>query len=67
MRVPVPTGSVTDLTVDLCRETTKDEVNAAFKDAARGPAQGLPEVHRGRDRLPGHRHRPVLLHLRLAS
>ena len=34
MRVPVPTGSVTDLTVDLSRETTKEEVNAAFKKAA---------------------------------
>ncbi|HEU5332450.1 MAG TPA: type I glyceraldehyde-3-phosphate dehydrogenase [Actinocrinis sp.] len=34
MRVPVPTGSVTDLTVDLSRETTREEVNAAFKEAA---------------------------------
>jgi len=34
MRVPVPTGSVTDLTVDLSRETTREEVNAAFKKAA---------------------------------
>ncbi len=33
-RVPVPVGSVTDLTVELSRETTKDEVNAAFKKAA---------------------------------
>jgi glyceraldehyde 3-phosphate dehydrogenase len=33
-RVPVPTGSITDLTVDLSRETTKDEVNAAFKKAS---------------------------------
>ena len=34
MRVPVPTGSVTDLVVTLEREVTKDEVNAAFKKAA---------------------------------
>jgi glyceraldehyde 3-phosphate dehydrogenase len=38
MRVPVPTGSVTDLVVDLSRETTKDEVNAAFRDASSGGA-----------------------------
>jgi len=34
LRVPVPTGSVTDLTVTLNAEVTKDEVNAAFKAAA---------------------------------
>jgi glyceraldehyde 3-phosphate dehydrogenase len=34
LRVPVPTGSVTDLTVNLNAEATKDEVNAAFKAAA---------------------------------
>ncbi len=34
LRVPVPTGSVTDLTVTLEKETTVDEVNAAFKAAA---------------------------------
>ncbi|MFF8376683.1 type I glyceraldehyde-3-phosphate dehydrogenase [Streptomyces sp. NPDC015661] len=36
MRVPVPTGSATDLVVTLDREVTKDEVNAAFKKAADG-------------------------------
>ncbi|WP_046733458.1 type I glyceraldehyde-3-phosphate dehydrogenase [Streptomyces humi] len=36
MRVPVPTGSATDLVVTLQREVTKDEVNAAFKKAADG-------------------------------
>jgi len=42
MRVPVPTGSVTDLTVDLGRETTKEEINAAFKAAAEnGPLKGF--------------------------
>src|SRR5690242_14538902 len=34
LRVPVPTGSVTDLTVTLGAEVTKDEVNAAFRAAA---------------------------------
>ena len=37
MRVPVPDGSVTDLVVELGREVTKDEVNAAYKAAAEGP------------------------------
>ncbi|MEJ2578080.1 MAG: type I glyceraldehyde-3-phosphate dehydrogenase [Kineosporiaceae bacterium] len=41
MRVPVPTGSATDLTVELGREVTKDEVNAAFKKAAEGPLKGI--------------------------
>ncbi len=43
MRVPVPTGSATDLTVQLGRETTKDEVNAAFKRAAEGSLKGYLE------------------------
>ena len=37
LRVPVPTGSATDLTVTLSREVTVDEVNAAYKTAAEGP------------------------------
>jgi glyceraldehyde 3-phosphate dehydrogenase len=40
MRVPVPDGSVTDLVVQLTREVTKDEVNAAFKAAAEGSLKG---------------------------
>jgi glyceraldehyde 3-phosphate dehydrogenase len=43
MRVPVPTGSVTDLVVELEREVTKDEVNAAFQKAAEGQLKGLLE------------------------
>jgi glyceraldehyde 3-phosphate dehydrogenase len=43
MRVPVPTGSATDLTVQLGRETTKDEVNAAFKKYAEGSLKGYLE------------------------
>jgi len=37
LRVPVPTGSATDLTVTLSHEVTVDEVNAAYKAAAEGP------------------------------
>jgi glyceraldehyde 3-phosphate dehydrogenase len=41
LRVPVPTGSATDLTVELGRESTVDEVNAAVKAAADGQLKGL--------------------------
>jgi glyceraldehyde 3-phosphate dehydrogenase len=40
LRVPVPTGSATDLTVTVSRETTVEEVNAAVKAAAEGPFKG---------------------------
>jgi glyceraldehyde 3-phosphate dehydrogenase len=40
LRVPVPTGSATDLTVTLSRDTTVEEVKAAFKAAADGPFKG---------------------------
>jgi glyceraldehyde 3-phosphate dehydrogenase len=44
LRVPVPTGSATDLVVTLSRETTRDEVNAAFAAAAAsGPLSGILE------------------------
>jgi glyceraldehyde 3-phosphate dehydrogenase len=36
MRVPVPTGSATDLTVELSSPATVQEINAAFKDASEG-------------------------------
>ena len=41
LRVPIATGSATDLTVTVSRETTVDEVNAAFQAAADGPFKGL--------------------------
>jgi glyceraldehyde 3-phosphate dehydrogenase len=41
MRVPVPTGSVTDLVLTLGRETDKAEVNAAFQAAAQGALKGI--------------------------
>ncbi|MGW3565645.1 type I glyceraldehyde-3-phosphate dehydrogenase [Streptomyces sp. NPDC000941] len=43
MRVPVPTGSVTDLVVELDREVTRDEVNTAFQKAAEGQLKGILE------------------------
>ncbi|MFH8802984.1 type I glyceraldehyde-3-phosphate dehydrogenase [Streptomyces sp. NPDC017936] len=43
MRVPVPTGSVTDLVLELGREVTKEEVNAAFQKAAEGELKGIIE------------------------
>ncbi len=39
MRVPVPVGSITDLTTVLAREVTVEEVNAAFREAASGRLQ----------------------------
>lgn len=42
-RVPVPTGSMTDLTVILKRDVTAEEVNAAIKKAADGPLKGILE------------------------
>ncbi|OEV26660.1 hypothetical protein AN219_24705 [Streptomyces nanshensis] len=43
MRVPVPTGSVTDLVLELDREASKDEINAAFQKAAEGQLKGILE------------------------
>ena len=43
MRVPTPDGSVVDLTVELSRPVTKEEVNAAMKAAAEGPMKGILE------------------------
>ena len=40
MRVPVVDGSVTDLVVQLTREVSKDEVNAAYQAAAEGTLKG---------------------------
>jgi len=42
IRAPIPTGSVVDLTVEVERETTVEEVNAAFKEQAdRGALAGI--------------------------
>jgi glyceraldehyde 3-phosphate dehydrogenase len=41
MRVPVPTGSATDLTVELAKAAEPAEINAAMKAAAEGPLAGI--------------------------
>ena len=41
MRVPVPTGSATDLTVELAKEASAADINAAMKAAANGPLKGF--------------------------
>ncbi|MEC7566334.1 MAG: type I glyceraldehyde-3-phosphate dehydrogenase [Planctomycetota bacterium] len=41
LRVPVPTGSVVDLTVNLEKETTAEAINAAIQQAAEGPLSGV--------------------------
>ncbi len=41
LRVPVSTGSVVDLTVDLKKKATVEQVNAAMKAAAEGPLKGI--------------------------
>ncbi|UXX80100.1 type I glyceraldehyde-3-phosphate dehydrogenase [Reichenbachiella carrageenanivorans] len=41
MRVPTPTGSITDLVATLSKEVTVEEVNAAMKAAAEGPMKGI--------------------------
>ncbi|MGH8919904.1 MAG: type I glyceraldehyde-3-phosphate dehydrogenase [Actinomycetes bacterium] len=41
LRVPVPTGSSTDLTATVSRPTSAEEVNTAFRAAAEGPLKGI--------------------------
>ena len=41
LRVPIPTGSVTDLTVELAKAGTAEEINAALKAAAEGKLKGI--------------------------
>ncbi|MGO8768989.1 MAG: type I glyceraldehyde-3-phosphate dehydrogenase [Mycobacterium sp.] len=41
LRVPIPTGSVTDLTVELSKAAGAEEINAAFKAAAEGRLKGI--------------------------
>jgi glyceraldehyde 3-phosphate dehydrogenase len=43
LRVPIPDGSVTDLTLLLDREVTVAEINAAMRAAAEGPLKGILE------------------------
>jgi glyceraldehyde 3-phosphate dehydrogenase len=41
LRVPIPTGSVTDLTVELKKSASVEEINAAYKAAAEGALKGI--------------------------
>ncbi len=41
LRVPTPTVSVVDLVAEVEKETTAEEVNAAFRAAAEGPMKGI--------------------------
>ncbi len=43
LRVPVPTGSITDLTFMAAKKTSVEEINAAIKAAAEGPMKGIIE------------------------
>jgi glyceraldehyde 3-phosphate dehydrogenase len=43
LRVPVPDGSITDLTVEVRQEVTPELVNKAFREAANGPLKGILE------------------------
>lgn len=43
LRVPTPTGSVTDLTVELSKEASAEEINAAIKEAAENELKGILE------------------------
>ena len=43
MRVPVPTGSIVDLTAILKKSVTKEEINAAMKKASEGSLKGILE------------------------
>jgi len=43
LRVPVPTGSITDFVANLKRPASVEEINAAFKAAAAGPLKGILE------------------------
>ena len=43
VRVPTPTGSLTDFVCEVSKETTAEEVNAAFKAASEGALKGILE------------------------
>ena len=62
VRAPVITGSVVDLVCQVGKDTSVEEVNAAFAERAdSGAARGDPQVHGGPDRLDRHRDLAVLV------
>ena len=65
VRVPVPTGSLVDLTVEVEHETSAQAVNAAMRERAdQGELDGHPRLQRGAARLDRHRQVAVLVDLR---
>ena len=64
VRVPVPTGSITDLVVELGREVDQDEVNAAYKAAAETARSRRTSILGRPARLERHPGQPALVHLR---
>ena len=64
VRAPVPTGSVVDLTFEASRETSRRRDQRGVRARRHRAARGHPPVHRGPDRLVGHRQEPVLVDLR---
>lgn len=43
LRVPIPCGSINDLSVTLQRPATREQINAVLKKAAQGPMRGIME------------------------
>ena len=67
LRVPVPTGSATDLTVTTAARDHRRRGQGRLPGRRRRPAEGHPDLHRGPDRQLRHRHRPGVVHLRLRA
>jgi glyceraldehyde-3-phosphate dehydrogenase/erythrose-4-phosphate dehydrogenase len=66
-RVPVLNVSVVDLTVDLQKGTSAEDINAAFEEAAGGALQGDPGGEPRAARVIRLHEQPVLLHRRRAA
>ena len=65
VRVPIPTGSIVDLTIEAERPTSVAEINGIFAARAdTGPARRHPRLQRGPDRLVRHRQVALLVDLR---
>ena len=65
VRAPVITGSVVDLVfTPVPADRPGRGGQRGDQGGGRGPAEGDPQLHRGRDRLHRHRRRPALLDLR---
>ena len=68
VRVPIPTGSMVDLTIEAARPTTLEEINATFaRTRRRRRARGDPGLQRGAARLVRHRQVALLVDLRRAA